>query len=1028
MYSCGTSSLAKYFTDKASNTTPIKLQCFEKSKIAQVCVNHKATIVLLEDGSVHSFGEDNQILGHSSQNSKVTSLETIQVVQVTVGDGHFLAVDEAGKVYGWGNNKNSQLGWKESALYANPKLVKSIQSHKISMVACGNEHSLFLGFNGSLWSAGKNDYGQLGIGNNNSFSDSADLSLIGSLQGIPFQQITAGAWHSFAVTVSGTVFGWGRNNHGQLGLGDLADRFSPTLLKSLRTQDVKYVCAGKYHTAALTASGRIFTFGLNSSGQLGHGQPVDDKPANFVSPQQVFELMGSVVTQIACGSSHTLTFEATSGQVYGFGNNTFGQLGPPPGTEEFLPKRLAGPWANHNPRLSRKVFVKEIFAGGNESVVVTLPSKNSSTDFRNSQKAKKLFTLTDELVLKLQKLSADSRMPVDVRKYLEIVMSSPACLNGSFLEKEHFRTNSQYHGINFMSVRLLFSNLGHSSCKEIDALMAHCLQNQLIPSLNDNPPDVEALRVYLFLPECLLFERSEMYSKIAIPFARKCVSLAGNALKVLNIWYSTLEPINFLRQVSIYLNSIKHLLSKQLHFDHESQKYLKSALDFLKNLNLVNSSQQRSVIPYTKFYLPEIAQLINLEDDYVRWCSQNRQNVTFCSYPFLLNSKAKSSLLQIDATWQMRAAYHQAQDRNLASLFGLGNNLIETPVLELEVRREELVHDALTRLASVEMPSLKKPFVVKFSGEEGQDAGGVRKEFFMLILREVVDPKYGMFRYFDDSRLIWFSDYQLETDLMYFLVGIVCGLAIYNNTIIDLCFPLALYKKLLGDKVYLSDLDELDPTVGRNLKLLLEFNESDGKIEDVFCLNFTINMDNFGEVRTIELIPNGSNVSVTEKNRKEYVDAYLDYVFNKSVKDQFEAFSKGFHKVCGGNILQLFRPMELMEMVVGNQNYNWEEFEKQATYKGEYYRNHPTIVLFWEVFHSFSLDEKKEFLLFLTGCNKVPINGVKIVIQPVKLSAEHLPVAHTCFNLLDLPMYNNKRKLKQKLQQAMLNNQGFHLA
>ena len=1025
MYSCGTSNLARYFSSKSNNSTPIELQCFTKSIIKQICIYQNYTVVLLEDGSVHAFGNEGQYLGNSGQTSKVTSLETFQVVDIAVGGGHFFAIDVSGKVYGWGNNSRGQLGWKESSSFTNPKLVKSIQDHKISMVACGDEHSLFLSFSGSLWSAGKNDYGQLGIGN--SASELSNLNLIGSLKGIPFQQVTAGSWHSFAVSLSGTVFGWGRNDHGQLGLGDLTNRTSPTLLKSLRTQDVRYVCAGKYHTAALTANGRVFTFGLNSSGQLGHGQPVDDKPANFVVPQQVFELMGNVVTQITCGSSHTLTFEPTSGQVYGFGNNTFGQLGSPAGKDEFLPKRLDGAWASHGSKSPRKMFIKEVFAGGNESLVLTLPSKNCDADYRNISKTKRLFILTDELMLKLANLAANSKMPVDVKKYLEIVMSSSACLNGSFLEKDHFRTNFLYHGINIMSVRLIFSKLGHFSCPEINNLITQCLQNNLIPSLNDNPPDVEALRIYLFLPECLLFDKSDLYSKITIPFAKKCVSLVSNALKVLNNWYATLEPIYFLRQVEIYLNSVNHLISRQLHYDHESQKYLKTALDFLKNLNYVNSARQRSIIPYQKFYLPAITQLINLEDDYVRWSSQTQQNVTFCSYPFLLNSTAKSSLLQIDATYQMRAAYHQAQDRNIASIFGLGSNF-EIPVLELEVRRGELVHDALSKLANVEMTSLKKPFIVNFIGEEGQDAGGVRKEFFMLILREVVDPKYGMFRYFEDSRLIWFADFQLETDLMYFLVGIVCGLAIYNNTIIDLCFPLALYKKLLGEKVYLSDLTELDPTVGRNLQLLLDFNDSEGKIEDVFSLNFTINMDNFGEVRTVELVPNGANIAVTAKNRNEYVQAYLDYIFNKSAQSQFEAFSKGFHKVCGGNILQLFRPVELMEMVVGNQNYNWEEFEKQATYKGEYYRNHPTIVMFWEVFHGLSLEDKKEFLLFLTGCNKVPINGVKIAIQPVKLSQEHLPVAHTCFNLLDLPAYTSKQKLKEKLQQAMLNNQGFHLA
>lgn len=66
--------------------------------------------------------------------------------------------------------------------------------------------------------------------------------------------------------------------------------------------------------------------------------------------------------------------------------------------------------------------------------------------------------------------------------------------------------------------------------------------------------------------------------------------------------------------------------------------------------------------------------------------------------------------------------------------------------------------------------------------------------------------------------------------------------------------------------------------------------------------------------------------------RKEFVEAYLRYVFTTSVSDQYSAFSSGFLKVCGGEILSLFQPSELMAMVVGNNNYNWEEMEKVSTW------------------------------------------------------------------------------------------------
>lgn len=63
-------------------------------------------------------------------------------------------------------------------------------------------------------------------------------------------------------------------------------------------------------------------------------------------------------------------------------------------------------------------------------------------------------------------------------------------------------------------------------------------------------------------------------------------------------------------------------------------------------------------------------------------------------------------------------------------------------------------------------------------------------------------------------------------------------------------------------------------------------------------------------------------------DRQDFVDAYVDYIFNKSVASLFSAFHAGFHKVCGGKVLQLFQPSELQAMVIGNTNYDWKELEK----------------------------------------------------------------------------------------------------
>lgn len=168
---------------------------------------------------------------------------------------------------------------------------------------------------------------------------------------------------------------------------------------------------------------------------------------------------------------------------------------------------------------------------------------------------------------------------------------------------------------------------------------------------------------------------------------------------------------------------------------------------------------------------------------------------------------------------------------------------------------------------------------------------------------------------------------------------------------------------------------------------------------------------------------------VTLDNKEEFVRLYIDYVLNKSVEESFKQFRLGFMKVCGGSVLKLFKAHELMAVVIGNEEYDWHVLEENAEYKNGYKSSDPTIRWFWEVFHELPLEEKKKFLLFLTGCDRIPLQGmkaIKIHIQPTP-DDKFLPVAHTCFNLLDLPQYQTKEKLKYKLLQAIQQTQGFSL-
>uniref|UniRef100_A0A665WB05 HECT and RLD domain containing E3 ubiquitin protein ligase 4 n=1 Tax=Echeneis naucrates TaxID=173247 RepID=A0A665WB05_ECHNA len=913
-----------------------------------------------------------------------------QVCDVGCGRRHTAFLLEDGTVYTCGCNDLGQLGHEKSR--KKPEQVVALDAQIIVAMSCGESHTLALNDKGQIFSWGLGSDGQLGLNNfeecvrtnNDRLSVSVNRN-IKSLSDVQITQVACGYWHSHALSRGGQVFSWGQNRYGQLGLGKKGQSIStPQIIKSLQGIPFAQISAGGAHSFALTLSGEggVFTFGAGGYGQLGHNSTNHE-----INPRKVFELMGSVVTQIACGRQHTLAFTPSSGKMDSFGLGGNGQLGTRSSCNRKSPAPVKGPWvASNTPGgTDEQCCVKRIYAGGDQS-------------FANYCTA-----------------------------------------NVSFQDHpDHYSTSSKCSGVDMNMARILFHRVIQQDHPEIAQQIAASLEKNLIPRLSSSPPDIEALRLYLTLPECPLFKDRNNYVTIVIPFAKSLLSLKEAALRVLGNWWSTFEPPVFQLLVELYKDVVVYLL--QMHkvgIPSVEQRiftcFLDTSLRFLEILHTVNE-RAGHIIQYDKFYIHELDDLIDIRNDYVTWIQRQMYPmghdgvVTLCRYPFVFDAQAKTTLLQTDAVIQMQMAVDQAQMQNFSSMFLPAVESVN-PCLILIVRRENIVGDTMEVLRKSKNVDYKKPLKVIFVGEEAVDAGGVRKEFFLLIMKELLDPKYGMFRYYEESMLIWFSNKTFEDIDLFNLIGVICGLAIYNLTIVELNFPVALYKKLLKKKPTLDDLKELMPDVGRSLQQLLDYTEDD--LEETFCLNFTITEENYGATEVLELVPNGEDINVNKSNRQDFVNAYVDYVFNTSVAPLFECFYAGFHKVCGGKVLELFQPNELQAMVIGNTNYDWTELEKSTEYKGEYWADHPTIRLFWEVFHSLPLEKKKQFLLFLTGSDRIPILGMKclkLVIQPTGGGEHYLPVAHTCFNLLDLPKYTTLETLREKLLQAIDHNQGFNLA
>uniref|UniRef100_A0A3Q2QI53 Ubiquitin-protein ligase E3A n=1 Tax=Fundulus heteroclitus TaxID=8078 RepID=A0A3Q2QI53_FUNHE len=432
----------------------------------------------------------------------------------------------------------------------------------------------------------------------------------------------------------------------------------------------------------------------------------------------------------------------------------------------------------------------------------------------------------------------------------------------------------------------------------------------------------------------------------------------------------------------------------------------------------------KPLIPFEDFVNESVNEVIEMDKDFTFFKVNAETKFSFQSCPFILSVITKSQGLYYDNRIRMYS------ERRLTALYSMVQGQQPNPYLRLKVRRDHIIDDALVRLEmiSMENPSdLKKQLYVEFEGEQGVDEGGVSKEFFQLVLEEIFNLDIGMFTYDNDTKLFWFNSSSLENEAQYTLIGIVLGLAIYNNCILDVHFPMVVYRKLLGKKGTFLDLSDSHPALYQSLKEVLEYT---GNLEEDMMLTFQIShTDLFGNPILYDLKEKADQIPVTKENRQEFVHLYADYILNKSVESQFKAFKKGFLMVTNESPLKyLFRPEEVELLICGSRKLDFEALEKTTEYDGGYTKDSQIIKDFWEIIHSFGDDQKRLFLQFTTGTDRAPVGGLgklKMIIAKNGSDSDRLPTSHTCFNALLLPEYSTKERLKERLLKAITYAKGF---
>ena len=215
------------------------------------------------------------------------------------------------------------------------------------------------------------------------------------------------------------------------------------------------------------------------------------------------------------------------------------------------------------------------------------------------------------------------------------------------------------------------------------------------------------------------------------------------------------------------------------------------------------------------------------------------------------------------------------------------------PPLQLNVRRDQVFLDSFAALSFKTGDEIKYgKLSIRFSGEEGVDAGGVTREWFQVLSRQMFNPDYALFipvasdrTTFHPNKLSKINDEHLG---FFMFIGRMIGKALYEGRALDCHFSRAVYKRILGKTVSIKDMETLDLDYYKSLLWMLE-----NDITEIITETFSVETDDFGITQVVDLVPNGRNIAVTEDNKQEYVQLVVEYRLTGSVKEQLEQFLKG---------------------------------------------------------------------------------------------------------------------------------------
>ena len=353
----------------------------------------------------------------------------------------------------------------------------------------------------------------------------------------------------------------------------------------------------------------------------------------------------------------------------------------------------------------------------------------------------------------------------------------------------------------------------------------------------------------------------------------------------------------------------------------------------------------------------------------------------------------------------------------------------------INISRENCLEESIVEIGYV---NLWREVKINFKGEVSYDAGGLFREWFIILIEELEKKEKGIFERAECDEISYVFNKNLNED-SYWVEKYLCFLgklmakSIIDNITINLSFNILIYKLILEEDIKFEDLKNIDTYLYSSLLSLKQMTSEELDSMEIY---YTYQYENSeGKLIIDELIPDGENIKVS--NIDDYIEKRINYIVKKS-KNLVKYIQDGLFKYIPKYILKSVNAYELELLICGRPFIDVNEWKQNSIYKGKFSKSSSCVKWFWEEIFKLNQENLRRFLQFSTGSSRVPINGFQNLESnrgelakyclnsvPYNKNGNNYIRAHTCFNRLDVPQFKKKEEVHDAIQFVLKNITGF---